>query len=51
MAVAFLQAELICDSLQATTGGLLQGLSEDSLAIQQAISDKVCRHITQSQLV
>lgn len=51
MAVAFLQAELICDSLQATTGGLLQGLSEDSLAIQQAISDKVCRCITQSQLV
>eukprot|EP00879_Flechtneria_rotunda_P003779 GHRR01004019.1.p1 GENE.GHRR01004019.1~~GHRR01004019.1.p1 ORF type:complete len:1293 (+),score=472.26 GHRR01004019.1:779-4657(+) len=26
---------------QATTGGLLQGLNEDSLAIQQAISDKV----------
>eukprot|EP00879_Flechtneria_rotunda_P033825 GHRR01037634.1.p1 GENE.GHRR01037634.1~~GHRR01037634.1.p1 ORF type:complete len:119 (-),score=30.78 GHRR01037634.1:337-693(-) len=29
---------------QATTGGLLQGLNEDSLAIQQAISDKVSQH-------
>lgn len=28
--------------LQATTGGLLQGLSDDALAVQQSISDKVC---------
>jgi hypothetical protein len=27
--------------LQATTGGLLQGLSDDALAVQQSLSDKV----------
>lgn len=30
-------------SVQATTGGLLQGLSDDALAVQQALSDKVSR--------
>lgn len=27
--------------MQATTGGLLQGLSDDALAVQQSISEKV----------
>lgn len=27
---------------QATTGGLLQGLNEDSLAVKESISEKVC---------
>jgi ABC-type multidrug transport system fused ATPase/permease subunit len=27
---------------QASTGGLLQGLNEDSLAVKEAISEKVC---------
>lgn len=30
--------------LQATTGGLLQGLSDDALAVQQSLSEKVSWH-------
>eukprot|EP00775_Hariotina_reticulata_P008041 gene8041-8236_t len=38
---AVLRQDIPFFDTQATTGGLLQGLSEDSLAIQQAIADKV----------
>jgi hypothetical protein len=36
-------ATVAAASVQATTGGLLQGLSDDALAVQQAISEKVNR--------
>jgi hypothetical protein len=32
--------------LQVTTGGLLQGLSDDALAVQQGLSEKVRRAVT-----
>lgn len=35
------RAEVSFFDVEATTGGLLQGLNEDALAVQAAISDKV----------
>jgi hypothetical protein len=36
---------VVAPVLQATTGGLLQGLSDDALAVQQGLSEKVCRSV------
>lgn len=40
---AVLRQDVAFFDTQATTGGLLQGLSEDALAVQQAINEKVCK--------